>query len=77
MRLFANNFFGGKLWLSELSVGQQSKAKAKFSVPNIKIWSTFLKVVGVGKAHRNFMLSQILIAKRKAFGGLNITAKVF
>ncbi|WP_440447892.1 hypothetical protein, partial [Ruminococcus sp.] len=29
-------------------------------------WSTFSKVVGVGNAHKYFMLSQILIAKQLA-----------
>ena len=48
-----------KLWFSRLSVGQQSKTKAKLSVPKLKVWSTFSKVVGVGNAHKNFMLSQI------------------
>jgi hypothetical protein len=54
----------GKLRFTRLSVGQQSKTDAKLSVPNIKVWSTFSKVVGVGNAHKCFMLSQILIAKR-------------
>ena len=53
-----------KLWFSKLSVGQ--KSKAKLSVPKLKVWSTFSKVVGVGNAHKNFNLSQILIAKRLA-----------
>ena len=35
-----------KLWFSRLSVGQQSKTKAKLSVPKLKVWSTFSKVVG-------------------------------
>ncbi|WP_417142107.1 hypothetical protein [Ruminococcus sp.] len=51
------------LGFRKLSVGQQSKGKDKLSVPNIKVWSTFSKVVGVGNAHKCFMLSQILIAK--------------
>ena len=41
-----------KLWFSRLSVGQQSKTKAKLSVPKLKVWSTFSKVVGVGNAHK-------------------------
>jgi len=51
------------LGFRKLSVGQQSKEKDKLSVPNIKVWSTFSKVVGMGNAHKCFMLSQILIAK--------------
>jgi hypothetical protein len=51
------------LGFRKLSVGQQSKEKDKLSVPNIKVWSTFSKVVGVGNAHKCFMLSQISIAK--------------
>ena len=49
-----------KLWFIKLSVGQQSKEKAKLSVPNIKVWSTFSKVVVVGNAHKIFHLLQIL-----------------
>ena len=63
-RFFINSW--GKLWHSLFSVGQQSAAKENVSVPNIKVWSTFSKVVGVGNAHKCFMLSQILIAKRLA-----------
>jgi hypothetical protein len=64
-----------KLGFNRLSVEQQSKAKAKLSAPNIKVWSTFSKLVGVGNNHKFFMLSQILIVKRQALGGLNIAAK--
>jgi hypothetical protein len=46
-----------KLWFSKLSVGQ--KSKAKLSVPKLKVWSTFSKVVGVGNAHKSFKLSHI------------------
>jgi hypothetical protein len=64
-----------KLWFSRLSVGQQSKTKAKLSVPKLKVWSTFSKVVDVGNAHKNFMLSQILLAKTLAVWRLNTTAR--
>ena len=64
-----------KLWLIRLPVGQQSKTKAKLSVPKLKVWSTFSKVVGVGNAHKNFMLSQILLAKTLAVWRLNTTAR--
>jgi hypothetical protein len=43
--------------LAELSVGQQSKVKPKVSVPNIKVWSTFSKVVGVGNAHKTVKMN--------------------
>ena len=46
------------LGFRKLSVGQQSKEKDKLSVPNIKVWSTFSKVVGVGKAHKYFPFMQ-------------------
>jgi|GEM_PF-5186969 hypothetical protein len=62
-----------KLWFSRLSVGQQSKTKAKLSVPKLKVWSTFSKVVG--NAYKNFMLSQILLAKTLAVWRLNTTAR--
>jgi hypothetical protein len=35
------------------------QGKEKLSVPKLKVWSTFSKVVGVGNAHKNFMLTQI------------------
>ena len=37
----------GKLWFS-----------SQFSQAIIKVWSTFLKVVGVGKAHKYFPFMQ-------------------
>ena len=37
----------GKLWFN-----------SQFSQAIIKVWSTFLKVVGVGKAHKYFPLTQ-------------------
>ena len=46
----------GKLWFN-----------SQFSQAIIKVWSTFSKVVGVGKAHKYFPFMQ--------FGGLNTTAK--
>ncbi|MBD9047936.1 MAG: hypothetical protein EGR46_08760 [Ruminococcus sp.] len=59
----------GELWVSTTLVGQQSKAKAKLSVPKLKVWSTFSKVVGLGNAHKCFKLLHILIAKRLAVWG--------
>jgi len=38
---------GGK-YFNALSFGQQSKINAKLSVPKLKAWSTFSKVVGLG-----------------------------
>ena len=35
------------------------QGKEKLSVPKLKVWSTFSKVVGVGNAHKYFQLSQI------------------
>nr|DAZ12868.1 MAG TPA: hypothetical protein [Caudoviricetes sp.] len=35
------------------------QGKEKISVPKLKVWSTFSKVVSVGNAHKNFMLTQI------------------
>jgi len=35
------------------------QGKEKLSVPKLKVWSIFSKVVGVGNAHKNFMLTQI------------------
>jgi len=34
----------------------------------IKVWSTFSKVVGVGKAHKYFPLCNLTIAKQLAVG---------
>jgi len=66
-----------KLGFNRLSVEQQSKAKTKLSAPNIKVWSTFSKLVGVGNNHKFFMLTQILIVKRQAVRRFNIAAKSF
>ena len=40
-----------------LSIGQQSKAKAKLSVPKLKVWSSFSKVVGAGNAHKLYAIA--------------------
>ncbi len=66
MIIFNSFVIVGKLRFSQLSVGQQSTAKENVSVPNVKVWSTFSKVVGVGNAHKYFILLQFLIAKRLA-----------
>ena len=42
------------------------QGKEKLSVPKLKVWSTFSKVVGVGNAHKNFLLRNLTIAKRQA-----------
>ena len=73
-RLLCRRFFCGnfeKLFecrgVDQLIFGRVTEAeKSKVSVTNIKVWSTFSKVVGVGNAHKYFMLLQILIAKRLA-----------
>ncbi len=44
-RLYVNSW--GKLWFSEM-----------IYQTIIKVWSTFSKVVGVGKAHKHFPLMQ-------------------
>ena len=44
-----------KLWFSKL-----------FRQVIIKVWSTFSKVVGVGKAHKYFPLRNLTIAKQLA-----------
>ena len=62
-RFFVNSW--GKLWFSKL-----------ICQSIIKVWSTFSKVVGVGKAHRYFPLTQSNNSKTGSlFGGLNATAK--
>ena len=43
-------------------LGRATKqGKEKLSVPKLKVWSTFSKVVGVGNAHKNFMLTHFLV----------------
>ena len=71
MIIFNSFVIVGELWFSQLSVGQQSTAKENVSVPNVKVWSTFSKVVGVGNAHKCFILLQFLIAKRLEHNGEN------
>ncbi len=61
--------------LADFRSGKKNKVKSKLSVPKSKVWSTFSKVVGVGNAHKNFMLSQILLAKTLAVWRLNTTAR--
>jgi hypothetical protein len=55
------------LVFSRLLVGQQSKAKVKLSVPNIKVWSTFSKVAGLGRAHKSFLYSLLAGANSVLF----------
>jgi hypothetical protein len=44
--------------LADFWSGKKVKQKVKLSVPKLKVWSTFSKVVGVGNAHKYFSFTQ-------------------
>ncbi|WP_418330920.1 hypothetical protein, partial [Ruminococcus sp.] len=69
MRVFWRFFIKswGKLWFSKL-----------ICQSIIKVWSTFSKVVGVGKAHKYFPFMQSNDSQTAMlFGSLNTTALAF